>query len=486
MEEFDVVVIGTGNAGFAAALAAAERGRSVVMLERGGPEQIGGNSYFTAGATRIAHDGLESLSEVIDDDPRLDRTEVPAYSEAEYLEDLRRLTDGRSDPRLGAVLAGEGLAAMRWQHGLGLRFRLMYERQAYVGDDGRYRFWGGLHIGNTGGGKGMIDDYRSIAAEFGISVRPGHDVVGLLGDIDGVCGVEASVDGGRMRVEARSVIIASGSFEASAERRARYLGEAWTNAIVRGTPHNTGDVLELALALGAGRAGDWGTAHSVQWDAYAEHSSGNLELTNRFTRQSYPLGILVDAEGRRFADEGEDFRNYTYAKLGRAVLGRPGGVAFQIFDARLRPMLRPEEYEMPGVSHAAADTVAELADRIGVPGDELERTIDRFNAGIDRSRPFDPTIRDGRASSAQPPKSNWANPIEQAPFHAYPVKCGITFAFGGLKTDTHGRVLAPDGGAIPGLMAAGEALGGLFSRNYPGGSGLAAGSVFGSRAGSVA
>lgn len=483
MTDFDVIVIGTGNAGFSAALAAAERGRSVVMLDRGSPAEIGGNSYFTAGATRVAHSGLEALGAIIDDDPRLELTEVPPYSEGDYLEDLRRVTGGRSDRELGAVLVSEGLAAMRWQRGLGLRFRLMYERQAYLGEDGRYRFWGGLHVGNTGGGVGMIDDYRRIAAEHGVEVRPGHDVVGLLGDDRGVHGVEALVDGAPLRIEAESVVIAAGSFEASAERRARYLGAPWAEAIVRGTPHNTGDVLELALALGADRAGDWGSAHSVQWDAHAKNSSGNLELTNRFTRQSYPLGILVDRDGRRFADEGEDFRNYTYAKLGRAVLARPGGLAFQVFDARIRPMLRAEEYEMPGVSHVEAESLRELGRRIGTPPGELERTVAEFNASIDTSRPFDPTTRDGRSAAVDPPKSNWANAIEMPPFHAFPVKCGITFAFGGLAADTNGRVRSVSGETIPGLFAAGEALGGLFSGNYPGGSGLAAGSVFGRRVG---
>ncbi len=485
MTSFDVIVVGTGNAGFATALAATARGRRVLMLERGSSAEIGGNSYFTAGATRIAHGGLETLREVIDDDPRLDQTVVPPYSEADYLDDLDRVTHGRSDRALGAVLAAESLNTMRWHRELGLRFRLMYERQAYRGEDGTYRFWGGLHVGNTGGGVGMIDDYQRIAADHGIAIRTGHNVDALLGDAHGIYGVEATVDGQRLRFEAESVVIAAGSFEASAERRSKYLGDEWSEAIVRGTPHNTGDVTERALELGAARAGDWGSAHSVQWDAFAKNSSGNLELTNRFTRQSYPLGILVDREGRRFADEGEDFRNYTYAKLGRAVLSRPGGVAFQIFDSQTRPLLREEEYEMPGVSHVEAPTIEQLADGIGVPREALRRTIAEFNSSIDENQRFDPAVRDGREAKTIPPKSNWANAIAEAPFHAYPVKCGITFAFGGLSTDTYGRVQTNEGSEIPGLFAVGEALGGLFSSNYPGGSGLAAGSVFGRRAGQI-
>src|SRR5690606_31926960 len=151
------------------------------------------------------------------------------------------------------------------------------------------------------------------------------------------------------------------------------------NAKVRGTPFNDGSMLEAAVALGAARAGDWTTAHATQWDAFAAENESNYELTNRLTRQSYPLGILVNAQGVRFVDEGSDFRNYTYAKLGAAVLRQPGHVAWQIFDAKMRKLLRVEEYQMPGISVEVADTVGELAGRIGVPASALERTIAEFN-----------------------------------------------------------------------------------------------------------
>src|SRR5690606_11786399 len=176
----------------------------------------------------------------------------------------------------------------------------------------------------------------------------------------------------------------------------------------------------------------------------------------------------------------------TYAKYGRVILEQPGSIAYQVFDATLRPMLRSEEYDMPGVGVHQADSIADLAASIGVPADALAETIAAFNASIDTSATFDPTVKDGRRADVVPPKSNWASAIETAPFYAYPVTCGITFTFGGLRSDTEGRVLRPDGTAIAGLLVCGEMLGGLFSGNYPGGSGLAAGMVFGRRAGSVA
>jgi Succinate dehydrogenase/fumarate reductase, flavoprotein subunit len=484
MERPDVLVIGGGNAGYSAALAAAERGRRVVLLETADPEEAGGNSYFTAGATRIAHAGTSDLLEFVDPDPRHAETVVPPYPADEYAADLARVTDGRNDPDLTDVLVRESNAAVRWLAGHGLRYRLMYERQSYRGPEG-YLFWGGLHIGNTGGGVGLMRDHAAAADRAGVEVRHGHRVTGLLGSAEGVDGVTWEGRGAGGRVTADSVILACGGFEADAERRARHLGEPWRHAKVRGTRHNTGELLDAALALGAARGGDWSTCHSTAWDAWAPDNESNREFTNRLTRQSYPLGIVVNAAGRRFVDEGADFRNYTYAKYGREILAQPGSLAFQLFDATTRPWLRAEEYEMPGASEIVADSLEELAARAGIDANGLVSTVAEFNAAIVEA-PFDPNVKDGRASNVAPPKSNWALALDTPPFYAYPVTCGITFTFGGLRGDVDGRVLREDGSHLPGLFAVGEALGGLFSGNYPGGSGLAAGAVFGRRAGSRA
>ena len=483
----DVIVIGGGNAGFTAAHAAASRGRSVLLLERGVDDESGGNSFYTAGATRIVHSGLEDLASFVEPDDRHDVTEVPPYTAADYSGDIAKVTSGRNDPDLTRVMVEESQDVLRWLHTLGLKYRLMYERQAYERPDGSYLFWGGLHVGNVDGGKGLIADHRAAAASLGYHVRYGVRVTGFLTTDGRVTGVSATTDTGQsVTVTAESVIVASGGFEANAELREKYLGAGWGKAKVRGTPLNTGELLAAALELGAARGGDWSTAHSVQWDAFHPDNEGNRELTNRFTRQSYPLGIIVNTDGQRFLDEGEDFRNYTYAKFGGRILEQPGGIAFQVIDATLRPMLRTEEYDMPGISVSTADSVGELADLINVDRAALEKTVSEFNNSIDRSIPFDPTVKDGRAAKVSPPKSNWASPLETGPFYAYGVTCGITFTFGGLKGDIDGRVLDNTGEPIPGLFAVGEALGGLFSGNYPGGSGLAAGAVFGRRAGLVA
>jgi tricarballylate dehydrogenase len=487
IENPDVIVVGGGNAAFTAAHAAAERGRRVLLLEKAPKELFGGNSFYTAGATRIAHNGLEDLRDFIEPDDRHAVTEVPPYSAEEYTADLEKVTEGRNDPELTEVLVNEATAGLRWLHSLGLKYRLMYERQAYEREDGSYLFWGGLHVGNVGGGEGLMHDHVKVAGKLGIEVRYGQEVFGLIVENGAVKGVQVrQEDGSVQERRAESVILGAGGFESNPEWRREHLGEGWENAKVRGTPFNTGEVLAAALEAGAAKGGDWGTCHSVQWDAFTATNESNRELTNRLTRQSYPLGIIVNNRGERFLDEGADFRNYTYAKYGKVILQQPDSVAYQIFDATLRPMLRTEEYDMPGISVQTADTLEELAAKIGINPEDLAKTVTDYNNSIDTTVVFDPTIKDGRKANTTPGKSNWASPLVTGPFYAYGVTCGITFTFGGLKSDTHGRVLNENGEHIDGLYVCGEMLGGLFSQNYPGGSGLAAGVVFGRRAGALA
>lgn len=485
-ESADVVVVGGGNAGYCAAHAAASRGRRVVLLERATPAQAGGNSYFTAGAIRMAHGGLADLLDIVEPDERLARTDVPPYPAQQFRADMERTTSGRCDPLLTDALVADSAPAVRWLRRLGMPFRLMYERQAYERPDGSYLFWGGLAIGVAGGGKGLMACHRAIAARLGVDVWYERCCSALIRDGAEVTGVFwERPDGTRGRIEAAAVVLAAGGFEADPDMRRTHLGEGWQYARVRGTPLNDGRVLRAALDAGAARGGDWTTAHAVAWDAGAP-PVGDRQLTNQLTRQSYPLGIVVNRLGRRFVDEGADFRNYTYARYGADILAQPGAVAYQIFDARIRPLLRQEEYDSPGVSEHVAPTIPELAAACDIDADGLMQTIAEFNAAVRREVRFDPTIKDGRSASVSPPKSNWANPIETPPFHAYPVTCGITFTFGGLRADADARVLDDSGAVIPGVYVCGEMLGGLFSGNYPGGAGLTAGLVFGHRAGSAA
>jgi tricarballylate dehydrogenase len=239
------------------------------------------------------------------------------------------------------------------------------------------------------------------------------------------------------------------------------------------------------LAIGAFPYGHWSGCHSIAWDAGAP-PTGDRALTNRLSRQSYPLGLVVNRVGERFLDEGADFRNYTYARYGVEILRQPGSIAFQLFDAQTASLLRTDEYASPGVSRAEAETVRELAGALGIDAPGLERTVSRFNDAVTDDR-FDPAIKDGkRTRDITPPKSNWALPLTEPPYLGFPVTCGITFTFGGVRVDSGARVLRRDGHPISGLHAAGELVGGLFFHNYPGGTGLMSGAVFGRRAGATA
>ncbi|MDT5120382.1 MAG: tricarballylate dehydrogenase [Mycobacterium sp.] len=485
-EAWDVVVVGSGNAGFCAAQAARREGARVLLLEKAPRAWAGGNSYFTAGAIRTSHGGLEDLQQLLERplDERVEVASLAPYSDAEFLDDLRRVTRGRTDPELAELLVSESRSTMTWLREIGLRFELMFHRQAYE-VDGRFRFWGGLALGVVGGGKGLISQHLAAAEAIGIEVRFESPVVGLLSGAGAVCGVQVATPAGVQEIRAGGVVLTCGGFEANAQMRAAYLGAGWDLALVRGTPYNTGEGINLALALGAQPYGHWSGCHSVAWDANAP-LTGDLELTNQLTRGGYPFGIVVNVEGNRFIDEGADFRNYTYAKYGADILRQTGGMAVQIFDAKTEHLLRPEEYRSPGVTRIESDSLAELAKRVGIDESRFLCTVAEFNESIVGGT-FDPTIKDGSSTTGiSPPKSNWSQAIDTPPYLAFPVTCGITFTFGGLRTDTEGRVHNTAGLRVQGLYAAGETMGGLFYFNYPGGSGLTSGAVYGRRAGSAA
>jgi tricarballylate dehydrogenase len=483
----DVIVVGAGNAAFCAAHAAAEGGARVLMLEKAPEEWAGGNSYFTAGAIRTVHGGLEDVLPLIEPpgDDVAARTDLPPYTADDYRGDMLRLTQRRCDPELTGLLVDDSRATLGWLAEHGLPLRLMYDRQSYT-VDGRHVFWGGLHIGTVGGGQGLMAGHLTAAERAGAEVRYEHAVTGLLERPGGaIGGVRCSVRGEELEIEAPAVVIAAGGFEANPRLRAAHLGPNWDIAKVRGTPFNTGEVLEAALAAGAMPYGHWSGCHAIAWDAGAP-PTGDRELTNLLSRQAYPVAVVVNNRGERFIDEGADFRNYTYARYGAEILRQPEAIAAQLFDAKTLPLARADEYESPGVSRVQADTVGELADALGFDRAGMERTIAEFNAAV-TDGPFDPAVKDGkRTEGISPPKSNWAQPLEDPPFTAFPVTCGITFTFGGVRVDQRAQVLDRSGRAIPGLYAAGELVGGIFFHNYPGGTGLMSGAVFGRRAGAAA
>lgn len=521
-----MLVVGGGNAGFSAAISASEGTTKprVLLIDKCPPSWAGGNSYFTAGAMRCAHDGLPDILPLVnnadsyssssssDSQEELagSKIDLDPYPADAFLNDLHRVTGGRYDRALGRALVDDSLAAVRWLAAHGVRFQLSFNRQAYrVGD--RYKFWGGLCLKTQDGGRGLMEDHRRAAARTGVRVEYGvaarRIVVGREGPGPGIGAVEGvevvDSDGGVWIVSVGAVVLAAGGFEANRRMRAEHLGPGWDLAHVRGTPYNTGEVLEMAVRdLGAARAGHWGGCHSVAWDADSPPGAGDRETSNEFTKSGYPLGITVNRAGERFFDEGADVRNYTYAKFGRAILGQPGGIAFQLWDSEGIPWLRDEEYRDEVVRKTHGDTIEELAAKLeeseGLEDARgLVETVRKYNDAVAAHRrergdmKWDPSVLDGLSTqsssskSLRIPKSNWALPLARGPFMAVKVCCGVTFTFGGLAVDpeTSGIISSATGRAVPGAYCCGEMVGGLFYENYPGGSGLTSGATFGRRAG---
>ena len=515
---FDCIVIGSGNAGSCAALSAVEHGcKRVVVIDKCPEEWAGGNGYFTAGAFRTVHGGLSDLLSVVPGvSPELvSRTDIDPYSEEDFTNDIVRMSDGRSDMQLVKAVVDGSRDAITWLAKLGIPFTLSFNRQAYE-VNGRQKFWGGMALSTDDGGKGLIRAHQTALRNAGVESWFETPALELLVEDGIVKGVEVERGGEKQILKSKAVILASGGYESSAQLRAKHLGPGWDNARVsrldlsmacfkfhpflqvRGTPYNTGDGIFMAKAVGAKLSGDWQGCHSTCWDANASPDVGDRVLSNQFTKSGYPLGLMINSLGRRFVDEGEDLRNFTYAKFGKEILRQPGGYAFQIWDSQVTNWLRKEEYGDGIVEKIWADSLEELAAKLEVKGLEdvqsFVHTVRSYNASVTAFRSlyavpeWNPAAKDGLSTKDLPlPKSNWALTVDKAPFLAVKVACGITFTFGGVVIDsTTAGVLDDTGKEIEGLFCTGEMVGGLWYGNYPGGSGLTAGAVFGRKAGRAA
>jgi len=484
---YDVLVVGGGNAALCAALSAREQGATVALLERAPEEERGGNSAFTGGSMRFAYDSPEVIYGLVPDlsQEEVANTDFGTYTEERFFDDLYKITQYRTDPDLSEVLIKNSQQAIRWMRKQGIRYVPLYGRHA-PNINGKFKFSNGSTLGVSGAGLGLVNTLYATAGRAGVSIFYKAAAQKLLCDDDGVQGVVARIDGKTTELKAASVVLACGGFQANAEWRARYLGSGWEMAKVRGTRFNTGDGIRMALEIGAQPFGNWTSAHAVGWDLNAP-PYGDINVGDGFGKHSYNYGIIVNAEGKRFLDEGADFRNFTYAKYGKVILAQPGQFAWQVFDSKVLGLLR-DTYRIKRVTKVHASTLEELAGKLeGVNAGEFLRTVTRFNEAVRKDVPFNASIKDGRGTMGlEIPKSNWAQTISEGPFEAYAVTCGITFTFGGLKISTAAEVIDMEEKTIPGLFAAGELVGGIFYFNYPGGTGLTNGTVFGRIAGASA
>jgi tricarballylate dehydrogenase len=446
----DVLVAGSGISGLSAAISARENGAEVILIEKAPIEDRGGNTKFADAQIRYPHQSDEFH-------PR-------DYTEEDYRDDFMRLSQGRANPELIEVVVKNAANTVEWLTYRGIEWEAGYPHTS------------GYRRSPVAGGIGLVNTLCRIAEGTGVAFSyqtpAKHLIVNTKGEVIG-CRVQTPEE--CLDIYTRGgVILATGGFQANTEMRVAYLGRFADSLILRGSRYNTGEGILMALEIGAKPAGQWGDYHSAVLDARSpKEECGVTALYN------YQMGIIVDQDGKRFLDEGEDYRDNTYVKFSKQIIDHAGGLSFSIFDDKM--VSRPEFHSAwrPVGEPFQADTLEELAEKLGIPSATLVTTVKEFNASV-QSGELDLDHLDGKCTRGiTPAKSNWAMPLDTPPFTAVPVTGGITFTFGGLKTDANGQVINTSGKVIPGLYAAGELMGEIYYYNYPGATSVVRGAVFG-------
>lgn len=486
MADYDVIIVGAGNAALAASVSAKENGAGkVLVLEKADEDMRGGNTHWSGGLFRFAFNSVEDLDSLVPDAEKEYpgfRAGIEPYPKEQFWEDLRRVTNNRTDEELAEVLIENSYETVKWIHETG---QVEMEPAMSLGGIrvGNVIKWPkGAIIRSVHEGVGLSKTWFATAENKGVEIRYQTGATGLIQDESGhVTGVTVRGPKGIENISGKAVVLAAGGFEANMQMRAQYLGGPWDHAKVRGTRHNQGDALRMALDIGAMPWGQWSGCHSTpiaaEWAQFADRS-----LTDKSNRLSYPYGVMLNRLGMRFVDEGEDQQFYTYAKYGGRILKEPGSIAFQIFDQKVVHLFEPRyEYTDP----FKADTLDELIDLLDIENKEqAKRTLAEYNAVACDEKGFDPSEKDGLSTKGLDlEKTNWALKLDKPPFLCYPVTGGITFTFGGLKINADTQVIGTDWRPIEGLYCCGEMVGGLFHDNYPGGTGLVSGATFGRIAG---
>jgi tricarballylate dehydrogenase len=452
MESCDVLVVGGGNAGLSAAIAAREAGASVVLLEHAPKAFRGGNSRHTRNL-RLMHKSPTA-------------TLVGSYSNSDYWRDLLSVTHGNTEEQLARIAIDATAELLPWMEAHGARFQPALE--------------GTLGLSRTnafflGGGKALMNAYYAAAERLGISVFYDTEVRSLSFANGMIREATAVKNGTSSALRPKAVVVSSGGFQANIEWLRQYWGDAAGNFIIRGTPYAQGGVLKNLLEQGAAPVGDPTQCHAVAVDARAPKFDGGI--VSRL--DCIPFSIVVDRAGRRFYDEGEDIWPKRYAIWGRLVAQCPQQIAYAITDAKSEKLFMPSAF--PPIR---AENIAELAGKLGLDTAALEATVTNFNRAVQPGK-FDPgRLDDCRTEGIAPPKTHWARPIDEPPFIGYPLRPGITFTYLGLKVDQNARVLTQDGGPSANLFAAGEIMAGnILGQGYIAGIGMAIGAVFGRIAG---
>ncbi len=448
---WDIVIVGGGNAALCAAITAAEAGARVLILESAPKPYRGGNSRHTRNF-RCMHQG--PLSVLTD-----------SYGEDEYFDDLMLVTKGKTDEPLARLAIRSSEECLPWMEAHGVRFQPSLS--------------GTLSLSRTnafflGGGKALVNAYYNTAEDLGVTVAYNAEVTHVHLDGDRFTHLDAQIGGETVRIETRAAVLASGGFQADTEWLTRAWGPAAANFLIRGTPYNRGVVLRDMLDQGCESVGDPTQCHAVAIDGRAPKFDGGI-----VTRlDCVPFSIVVNRDGERFYDEGEDVWPKRYAIWGRLVAAQPDQVGYAIIDAESIDLFMPSVFPP---NHA--NSIEELGAQMGLDGAKLARTVADFNAACRPGR-FHPTELDGLATTGLvPAKTNWARPIDTPPFYAYQLRPGVTFTYLGLKVSDRAQVHTAHG-PVSNIWAAGEIMAGsILGQGYLAGFGMTIGTVFGRIAG---
>ncbi len=458
--------------------------KGVALLEKAPRNQRGGNTHFSGAIFRFVFDDVKELDRFVPDAedqyPGF-HAGVPVYPKDAFREDLMRVTEGRTDPELSGILIDNSYETTCWMQDVGQHKFELARSVMGVKVGNQIKWPRGAIVRTVHEGVGLSAIWFKTVGDMGVDVRYDSHVLELTSAESGrVNGVVVRSPDGIERHSAKAVILACGGFETNPAWRTHYLGQEWGHAKVRGSNFNYGDGLKMALDLGAMPWGHWAGCHATPIVADAP-DYGKRELTDKTNRLSYLYGVMLNVEGRRWIDEGADFNAFTYAKYGGMILKQPKGVVYQIFDSKAIELLEPRYKTSEPFK---SDTLEGLVKQLKMDHAQAMKTLVEYNEAAGRGGPFNPAVLDGvRTEGIQPPKTNWAQKLDTPPYYSWATTGGITFTFGGLKIDANAQVISSGWKPIEGLYCAGEMVGGLFHYNYPLGTGLMSGAVFGRIAG---
>lgn len=455
-QTYDVLIAGGGNAALCAAITARQAGATVLLLESAPKAFRGGNSRHTRNL-RAMHNAPNAVL-------------TDAYKEDEYWDDLLRVTGGNTNEEMARMTIRASSGVFGWMRDCGVRFQPSLT--------------GTLNLGRTnafflGGGKALLNAYYLTAEKLGIDILYDTEVISLNLDDGSVRSIDITYRGFPETVHARCVVASCGGFQANLEWMREYWGDAVDNFVIRGTPYNRGRVLKNLLDQGVAAIGDPTQFHAVALDARAPKFDGGI--TTRL--DSVPYSVVVNKNGDRFYDEGEDVWPKRYAIWGRLIAQQPDQIAYSICDSKAFPLFMPSVY--PAIK---ADSVGELALKMKLDPATVVATVDAYNAAVVPGQSFDNLKLDGnRTAGLTPDKTNWARTVDKGPFYGYPLRPGITFTYLSVKVNDKAQVLMENGQPAGNLFASGEIMSGnILGKGYLAGFGMTIGTVFGRLAGQEA